>query len=69
MVHEGTSSGDEERTCFVCGNRATKLVIGDDGLWKLCEEASCWQKLTEGNPTERLTWITRPLPEQTDEFD
>ena len=59
---------EEENCCFVCGQKATKLVISDNGVWKLCEETACWQKLTEGNPTERLTWITRPLSEEPEDF-
>ena len=69
MAQEDDASRvDEDKGCFVCGKRATKLVISDFGIWKLCEEKACWEALTESKPTERLTWITRPLPEEPEDF-
>jgi len=55
---------EEDRQCIVCGEEATKIIFTGQGHWKVCDETSCLDELTQRymDPTSMTTMMTRPLP-------
>jgi len=56
----------EDRQCIICGDEATKMIFTGQGHWKICDQPSCLEELSERymDPTSMTTMMTRPLPKK-----
>jgi len=52
-----------EQACFICGQKATRVIFSSIGHWKLCSGASCYQELTGRYSEGETTWMERALPQ------
>jgi len=49
------------RVCCICGKQATRIVFSSVGHWKVCDQPTCWNTLTERYEDTGLTWMSKPI--------
>ena len=64
MGETESAKDTENKTCVMCGQPGTRLIISNKGCWTLCSRESCWNRLQNKHPQSDLTWMTTPLDEE-----